>query len=242
MIKKFFVGLSVCVLPILGISKTVNLDKEDINIELVNNKMNLLIFPFIVHDAKLSTEAPEEFQVQTKNTTVMIVPTMLSEKQESDLLVWSTTGDAFLVKINGKGTNDQKFTFSSSKITVPANTAAKQFESGKIEQDIKNLIKKSSSGSTISGYKKIEVKRLFETRDLNMQKEYFLDGGKYRVEKWILENKTSETLSLDYENFYTNGVLAIAFEVRKLEPYQIGEMTLIINKSTIADQNKRNGE
>lgn len=242
MIKKIILGCMVCLMPVLSFSKTINLDKENINLDLVNNKMNLLVFPFIVHDAKLSTEAPDEFQIQTKNTTVMIVPSMLNEKKDSDLLVWSTTGDAFLLKINGKGLDDQKFIFSSSKITIPANDTARKFESGKIEQDIKNLIKKAMADNAIPGYKKVDVKKMFETEDLNMQKEYFFDGGKYRVEKWLLENKTNDILSLDYENFYTSGILAITFEVRKLNPGQIGQMWLIVNKSTIADRNKRNEE
>lgn len=242
MYRKLFIGFLLSLAPIYSFSKTINLDKEDININLVNNKMNLLVFPFIVHDAKLSTEAPEEFQVQTKNTTVMIVPSMLNNKKESDLLVWSTTGDAFLLKIDAKGIDDQKFTFSSSKIIAPANVAAKVFETGKIEQDIKNLIKKAVTEDKIAGYKKVDVKKMFETKDLNMQKEYFFDGGKYRVEKFYLENKTSDMLSLDYENFYTNGILAIAFEVRKLSPGQIGQMWLVVNKSTIAYKNKINGE
>lgn len=225
------------IIPVLGFSKTISLDKDVINVSLKNNSMNLLVFPFVVQDAKLTTDSPDDFQVKAKNTTVMILPTMLNVEKESDLIVWSSLGDAYILRINGKNDSEQKFTFSSNYVTKK-NSQIKKFESGKIEQDIKNLIKKVVNEEPISGYKKIDVKKMFETEDLLMQKEYFYDGGKYRVETWYLENKTNDILSLDYENFYTNGILAISFESRTLQPGQIGKMWLIINKATVAGLSK----
>ena len=97
-------------------------------------------------------------------------------------------------------------------------------------------MKKAAAGEPIPGYTKVEVKKQFLTPDLEMQKEFFYDGGKYRVETWFLKNTTDQLLTLDFTNFYTDGVLAMAFEINKLEPGQVGKMWMIINKSTIADR------
>jgi hypothetical protein len=234
--KKIIVMAAI--LPIALFAKTINLDQEDIRVELKNNAMNLMVFPFVIHEAKLSTETPEDFQVTSKNTSLIILPTASLLEQEADLIVWSAAGDAFLVKVNANG-KEQKFTFASNKAEKSTPLAAKKFETGKIEKDIKKLIKKAVLGDKIPGYKRVDVKRIFETPDLTMQKEYFYDGGKYRVETWFLENKTNDLLTLDYENFYTNGILSIAFEKKKLSPGQVGQMWLIVNKSTIVERMDR---
>lgn len=235
-IKKILI--SSAMLPLALFSSTINLDKEDIHVELKNNALNLMNFPFIIHEAKLSTESPEDFQVTSKNTSIIILPTASIEAQEADLLVWSVTGDAYLIKINAKG-KEQKFSFSTNTGDTIIPMSAKKFETGQIEKDIKHLMKKIVSGEEIPGYKKVDIKRGFTTPDLNMQKELYYDGGKYRVESWFLSNKTADNLTLDYENFYTNGILAIAFEKKTLEPGQVTKMWLIVNKSTVADRIKR---
>lgn len=231
----FKIALLSTVLPAILFGKTISLDQENINIALKNNAMNLVNFPFVIHEAKLSTESPEDFEIISKNTSVIILPTASLPEEQADLVVWSAEGNAYLIKLNAGGT-EQKFTMSSGNPETQVSTAAKQFETGQIEKDIKNLVKKAVIGEQIPGYKKVDVKRVFETPDLTMQKEFFYDGGKYRVETWFLKNKTPDNLSLDYENFYTNGVLSISFEKRILEPNQIGKMWIIVNKSTIADQ------
>jgi hypothetical protein len=230
--------LAAVLIPSIMFAKTISLDQEVITVELKNNAMNLVNFPFVVHEAKLSTESPEDFEIISKNTSVIILPTSVNTTEQADLVVWSAEGDAFLLKLNTKGT-EQHFSMSSNKIETTTSVAAKQFETGQIEKDVKSLIKESVLNIPIPGYKKVDVKKIFQTPDLSMQKEYFYDGGKYRVETWFLNNKTSDTLSLDYEDFYTNGVLSIAFEKRVLEPGQIGKMWIIVNKSTIANKAER---
>lgn len=85
----------------------------------------------------------------------------------------------------------------------------------------------------------MEVKKQFHTPDLLMQKEYILDGGKYRVERWLLKNKSSfETVILDPGTYYTNGILAISFESNKIPPGKIANMWLVINKSSLVEKDK----
>jgi len=225
------------IIPISMFAQTLSLDKDLVEIHLKNNAINLLNFPFVIQDAKISTETPEDFSVTAKNTTLVILPTASALEEEADLVVWSTKGNAFLIKLNATG-KEQKFTLSSNQVEKVTPLAAKRFETGRIERDIKKIMKKVILGEKVPGYKKVEVKKGFDTPDLYMQKQFFYDGGKYRVEEWFLKNKTLDKLVLDYENFYTNGILAISFEKRNLLPGQIGKMWIIVNKATIIDRIK----
>ena len=218
-------------------AKTISLDAGgSIHVNLQNNKMNLLKFPFIIQSAQLSTETPESFQVTSKNMSLIILPTTLEPDETADVVLFSLTGEPYLLKITATG-DEQQFVFTSNKVINESPTReAKQFETNRIERDITNIMKKAAAGEPIPGYTKVEVKKQFLTPDLEMQKEFFYDGGKYRVETWFLKNTTNQLLTLDFTNFYTDGVLAMSFEVNKLEPGQVGKMWMIINKSTIADR------
>lgn len=231
----------LCLALAMGISnaKIISLDQNDIiHVDLSNNKMNLLTFPFVIQSAQLSTETPESFQITSKNMSLVILPTAEDITERADVLVFSLSGDPFLIKVTTTG-DEQKFQFTTNKVlTESAPTAAKQFETGKIEKDITNLMKKAVLGEAIPGYTKVNVKKQFKTPDLDMQKEYFYDGGKYRVETWYLKNTTRDILTLDYTNFYTNGILAMAFEFNNLQPDQIGKMWLIVNKASVAEKLK----
>jgi len=226
--------------PLLLNAGTISLDKEKIILNLKNNSTNVIKFPFVVQKASLTTETPNDFSVSSKNRTVVVIPTAeYPESESGDLLIWSTEGDPYLLKIKAGGQDEQLFTMVSNKITTRPTSKAAQFETGRIDTDIKRLIKKVVSGEKISGYKKVDIKRTFKSRDLEMQKEFFYDGGKYRVEQWYIKNISNDTLLLDYENFYTKGVLAIAFEVKKIGPNQISKAWLVVNKSTIFNELER---
>jgi len=226
-------GLSL-VLPAILSAQSISLDKEKIEIHLKNNSTNLINFPFVVQKANLTTETPNDFSVSSKNQTVVVIPTAeLPDSESGDLLVWSNEGNPYLVKLKVDGKGEQVFNMVSNEIEIKPTTKAARFETGRIEKDIKRIIKKVVNGEKIPGYKRVDVKRKFKSTDLEMQKEYFYDGGKYRVEQWYIKNTTKDTLLLDYENFYTSGVLAIAFEKKKLFPGQITKAWLIINKNSI---------
>jgi len=220
-------------------AKTINLDKENISLSLKNNSMNVLNFPFIVQKANLSTENPESFNVSSRNKTVVIVPTTLSDKEKGDLLVWSATGNAYLIKIK-TGSRNQTFNFVTNFGLVSGkggrNLEAAKYETGQVERDIKKIIKKLANGEKIPGYRKQKVKKYFSTPDLKLQKEFYYDGGKYRAEQWYVKNKTRSTISLKYDTFRTNGVIGISFLKRTLKPGQVTKMWLIIDKNTISQR------
>ena len=220
-------------------AKTISLDKHPIVVHLKNNEMNVLNFPFVIQDVKLASETPEDFKITAKYKSLVITPTVVTYKEKGDLLVWSATGQPFLIKIDAQPKGDQVFNFVSNSYKKSLPLQAQQFETGRIEKDIRALMKKAILGEKIPGYTFVSVKRKFFTPDLVLQKQYFYDGGKYRVETWYLKNRTDKTLILDYQDFYTPGILAISFESKKLKPGKIGKMWLIINKNTVYQRTKR---
>lgn len=211
--------------------QTVNIDSGLVEASLINNKANVLTFPFIVEDAKIATAIQEDFQIKAKKDSIVIIPTATAPSTIADLIVWSADGYTYLIKldINGK---DQVFNFTSNRVQ-PQTPETIEFESGKIDEDIKKLLKTAMLDKNIPGYKKTKVKRQFVTPDLLMQKEYIFDGSKYRVEKWFLKNETSNSIKLDEGNIYTKGILAIAFESQTIPANKIGTMFLIIDKASV---------
>ena len=235
------ISLVALTFPLAIFSETINLDKgNNIVIHLKNNATNLIKFPFVIQKANLTTASPDDFTVSSKNYSVIVVPTAEYPSSESgDLLVWSAEGDPYLIKIKPDGKNgEQIFEMGSNKVQNQVSQKAARFETGMIESDIKNITKALILNEEVPGYKKVDIKKKFFTPDLEMQKDYFYDGGKYRAEVWYIKNRTNDTLYLDYENFYTPGILGISFEKKTIKPGQISKAWIIIDKHTIY-QNKR---
>lgn len=218
-------------------ASAISLDQQNISVPLKNNSVNLLRFPFVVQKADLTTETPESFSVSAKNYTVVITPTAeFPNEEQGDLLIWSAEGDPYLIKLLTNGETGQVFSMTSAKVQPMQDIRAAVFETGRIESDVKKLLKKLVLGEKIQGYKENKVQRLFSTPDLLLQKDSFFDGGKYRAEQWFIQNTTESTLFLEYENFYALGMLLLAFEKRTLEPGQITRAWIIVNKHTLLNE------
>lgn len=212
--------------------ETKDIDSGFTSIKMNNNTANILNFPFVVKTAKVISDVPENFQTKAEGTTIIVMPTTETKIEKADLLVTSRDDYTFIIEMKTGG-KERVFNFTTNKTSTPTIEQEK-FESGKIDNDMKRLLKSAMLEQKIPGYKQLEIKRFFHTKDLLMQKDYILDGGKYRVEKWFIQNKSdSETLVLDEGNFYTKGILAISFESQKIAPNSISTMWLVINKSSL---------
>jgi len=231
--NKFLMGfIALLSLTICSYATQVrNIDSGVVKVSIKNNKANVLNFPFIVEEAKIATSSPKSFQIKAKKDSIVIIATATVPSTRADLIIWSQDGYTYLLKLDIKGL-DQSWNFTSNRVH-PTTKKTIKFESGKIDNDVKKLIKKAMLKKNIPGYKKVKVKRQFDTADLLMQKDYIFDGSKYRIEKWFLKNKTNYPIKLDEGNIYTKGILAIAFESRTIPPHKIGTMYLLVNKATI---------
>ncbi len=233
-VKKTLALMLLTLSTLFGV-ETKNIDSGFASVKLYNNTANLLNFPFVVKSAKVISQVPENFETKAEGSVIVVMPSTDYKTEKADLLVTSRDDYTFVIELQ-TGSSERIFNFTSSK-TAKASPEQQTFESGKIDNDMKKLLQSVILEKKIPGYKMMEVKRFFHTEDLLMQKEYILDGGKYRVEKWFLQNKSNyDTVVLDEGNFYTNGILAIAFETPKIEPNSITTMWLVINKSSFIDK------
>jgi len=219
-------------------ASTKNID-NGANITLTNQAGNILNFPFSIEDAKLVTQNPDNFEVKPSNNSLIIVPKSAA-KEKGDLIVISKSQNTYLIEFTVEG-KEKIWNFTSNKIKeeVTSTNEGFEFESGVIDNDIKSLIKSVQLDEKIPGYKKISIDKTFDTEDLTMNKSIIWDGGTYRVEEWILTNKKNETLLLIESDFYTKGILSVAIDNPKLEPYASTKQWLIVNKaSLVEDKNK----
>lgn len=215
--------------------ETKDIDEGFASIKILNNEANILNFPFKVKKANVVSQTPENFTTKAEGSSIIVMPTTELKSEKADLIVTSKDDYTFVINISTGG-SERIFNFNTNKVEK-STPEQMQFESGKVDTDMKLLLKKAIADEPIAGYKKLEVKRQFDTPDLQMQKEYILDGGKYRVEKWFLKNKSlTETVVLDEASFYTNGILAIAFEVPKIPADKVASMWLVINKTSLENK------
>lgn len=237
--KKTVASLAIMAITsssLFGIT-TKSLDEGFTHIKTKNNKVNVLNFPFYIKSAQVVSVTPDSFTAKNQDKSIILTPTTIYPTEKADLLVTSRDGDTYVIELSAenKKTTERIFNFTSNK-AQRSSSKQMSFETGKIDKDAVSLLKKAAKEESIPGYKMLEVRKQFNTQDMLMQKDYILDGGKYRVEKWFLRNKSSKNkLALEESNFYTNGVLAISFEKPYIEPSQVTVMWLIINKASLED-------
>ena len=233
-IPQIIIG-TIMVSSFLFANQIRNIDSKFVQISVKNYHSNILNFPFIIRKAKLISMKPSDFVLQVSKDNMVLIPNASNINETAEIVVWNPNDEPYIIKINLKGL-DQVWTFTSNNVENKTPEILK-YETNNINNDIQNLIKTLLDKGKIPGYKKIVVKRQFETPDLIMQKQTMYDGARYRVEKWYLYNKQNYPLLLSETNFYTKGILAIALESRKLQAHKTEYMILIIDKASLNKNN-----
>ena len=234
--RKIFLALTITGM-IANATVVKNIDNEGVNISLVNNRANLLSFPFILDSADLATDDAENYAIKVKKNTAIIIPSVDKEKERSsnaDLIILTKDNYSYLIRMS-LGGKDQRFNFTTSRV-LKDKPHTEKIETGKIDSDVKRIIKLMETKKNIPGYKKTKVKKQLDTPNLLLQKNTMYDGSKYRAEEWFIFNKTNSEIYLDYADFYTKGVMAISFDNPVINPKGVISMFLIINKASIAEE------
>ena len=229
--RKVVLGLAMLTVSIFG---AVNIDEGKANISIVKDRANVLNFPFLIDDAKIATEDEGNYEIKAKKNSLVIIPTG-NKNDKADLIVWSGEQNTFIISLTNNGKKQiTDFTYNGVGSFKTAKTAA--YETGRIDADIKKIIKTVKLKNNISGYSKVKIKRQFKTKTMLMQKDYIYNGSKYRVEEWYIKNRTPKKLFLDEATFYTKGIIAIDFEQRELKPRETIKMILIVNKASLTEE------
>jgi len=214
----------------------INIDSGKAKVSIMKDRANVLIFPFLIDDAKIATEFNDNYQIKAKKDSLVIIPTGKKD-DKADLIVWSVNHDTFIINLKNNG-KKQMFNFTYNGETGYKSRKAIKFESGSVDKDIKKIIKAVKTKGSIPGYSKIKVKRQFRTPKFLMQKDHIFDGARYRVESWFVKNTTSSTQFLDESTIYTKGIIGIDFQQREIRPRETIRMILIVNKSSLEKKRK----
>lgn len=113
------------------------------------------------------------------------------------------------------------------------------FESGKIDQDARNIIKGILLEKKISGFKKSDAYQMVNNGQYNLERIERYTGGKYIVDRWKLTNTSGDSLYFIEEDFYTNGILAVALEKNRILDKEEVFLILMLNKHSIYEVEKR---
>ena len=229
--RKTLVALTLMTVSIFG---AVNIDSGKANISIIKDRANVLNFPFLIDDAKIATEDEGNYEIKAKRNSLVIIPTG-AKNDRADLIVWSADQNTFVISLKNNG-KQQVFDFTYNGEASFKNAKTASYETGKIDADIKKIIKAVKLKNNISGYSKVKIKRQFKTKTMLMQKDYIYNGSKYRVEEWYIKNRTPKKLFLDEATFYTKGIIAIDFEQREVKPRETIKMILIINKASLTSK------
>jgi len=233
--------LFLCLVTSVIFGKDISLDNQNISLSIKNNSTSALNLPFYPKNAKLTSSYQDKYTIELQGKTILVTPKIDDfEIETANLYLWDKDDDLYSIHIDAAGNDvdgdDSLFNLTLKTKVLKNKRLIKRFETGSIKKDIKNLIKKAVLNHKIAGYKKtiVENKKIY-TNDLVLQKSIEYDGSKYRVEEWMIGNRTNKTLALSEENFYTKGILAVSFETNTLNPRNVIKMWLIINKSSLKD-------
>ncbi len=229
---KKFLMIILLGLTFISAKNTKNIDSGVVKLSLTNGKANVINFPFLIVDAKMSSSTPKDFSILAKRNTLVVIPSASLPSETAEIVVWSEDGYSYLLKLDVKG-NQEYWNLTSNRVKKQTQETL-QFEANDIDTDIKKLIKYAVEGN-IPGYRKVKVKRIFVTSDLKIQKDVIFDGAKYRVEKYYIRNRRSYPIKLDESSFYTKGIIAISFENKTLPPKALTTMYLVVNKASLAN-------
>jgi len=107
---------------------------------------------------------------------------------------------------------------------------AKVFESTSHEKVITKLIRYIYNNKVPQGYQYQAGTLEYKTNGLELMKIKSLIGYRYKVEEWVVENETKNSIILYPEMFYNNGIYAVTFENNKLKPKEKIRMFIVRQK------------
>lgn len=108
-----------------------------------------------------------------------------------------------------------------------------RFESNRIDDDARNIIKAVLLDRKLSGFQKIKAVREVEGDQFLMRREYRHVGGKYVADRWSISNTTDEAIYFGEEDFYTKGIMAVAIEKNRVQPGESIYLILLVNKQSV---------
>lgn len=192
---------------------------------------------FEIDDANLVVMNKDHVSIKLLKKGFILIPKV--KKYAATVVITSRAGDVYALNMNGSG---KKSIFKLEDPIVESNKGVKKFnfESGKMDQDARNIVKTILLNKQLSGFKKSKAYQLIPADGYTLERIERYAGLKYVVDRWSISNTSYEDLYFLEEDFYTDGILAVAIEKNRVLAQEKIFMLTILNKNTIYEKEREN--
>lgn len=232
-------NLIICSIFLIGVSlhamKLKITTDEPKEIKISNTKNSLLNFNFYVKSAKLIENKEKTTKLSILDKGLVLTP--LTKNANGDIVISNDKGESYFIHFEAsKHYEDVIFSFKDldyEPITSNYKKPKYNFETGKVEKDIKNIIKALMNNAKLTGFSRKSSSIKIRNPEFVMIKEARYTGAYYVVDKWYIQNTTNQELYFDEEDFYTKGIIAISITKNRLEPGETAILFSVINKASL---------
>lgn len=184
---------------------------------------------FLIKDAKLIIRDKDDASIELLPKGFIVVP--MKRKYKATVVLSAQNGSLYTVDLDSGG--DQAV-FSLEDPLQDYKTDAKyNFETLRIDQDARNIVKAVLLEKPISGFEKHAAHSQITGNGFILQRIDRYTGSKYVVDRWNITNITNSMLTFIESDFYTQGILAVALEKYRIKPGENIYLITINNKHAI---------
>lgn len=191
---------------------------------------------FEITDANLIVLSDKHADLTLLKKGFILVPK--KSNYSATIVLTARNGSIYPVNMKGGGIKTV-FRMEDPLQSVNKNVKKFNFESGKMAQDARNMIKTVLLDKPLSGFEKTNAYQKVTNREYSLERIERHIGGKYIVDRWSLKNTSNTPLYFVEEDFYTEGILAVAIEKNRILKSEEIFLLTILNKNSIYEQEKR---
>jgi len=213
----------------------ISIDKA-IEIKATSDRPITVGTNFEIETAELIVVDKEHASLKLLRKGFILIPRIA--KFKVTIVLSARDGSVYTVNIEDGG---KKSVFRVEDPLQLFNTSVKKFnfESGKMDQDARNIIKTILLKKPLSGFEKSLSSQTIDTEQYNLTRVERHTGSRYVVDGWNITNISNESLYFNEEDFYTSGILAVALEKNRVLKGETVFLYIIINKNTVFEAEKR---
>ena len=190
---------------------------------------------FEIEDLKLITIEDNEVQLEILKKGFVLIPK--SRGYKATIVLSARDGSIYTISLSGGG-KKAMFRLDDPMQTYNKKGKAFEFESARIDTDARNIIKTILLNKKLAGFKKEKAYQSIKVKQYNISRIERYVGGKYVVDRWVIKNTTLDSLYFNEEDFYTEGVLAVAVEKNRVLTGESIFLITILNKHSIYNKAK----
>lgn len=223
-------GISAALLVTTLLAKPILItEDEPVRLSVTDSRPVTVKTNFLIKDAKFIISDTDNAKLELLPKGFIVVP--LKRNYNATVVLNASNGALYTVDVDSGG---RQSVFNLEDPLQSYKTDAKyNFETLRIDQDARNIVKAMLLDKPISGFEKYNSYMKVNGNGFDLERLERYNGGKYVVDRWAITNVSNEGLYFTESDFYTQGILAIALEKYKLKPNESMYMINIYNKHAI---------